>query len=211
MLHYDPAHWMAFFGMAVLLNIAPGPDIAFILGHTVRNGRRHGFAAMLGVWSGALFHVACAAVGLSAILYASASLFLAVKWIGVGYLAWLGIQSLRSKGGALEIPSPPPRTVAQVYRQGVLIDILNPKVAIFFLALLPQFVVAGAGPVPLQLGVHGTLIIAVAALIEPPLIVLGARLSQGLRANRRVSAWLDRALGAFFLGLAAKLAAFRHG
>ncbi|GAB7534737.1 LysE family translocator [Burkholderia sp. 3C] len=211
MLHYDPAHWMAFFGMAVLLNIAPGPDIAFILGHTVRNGRRHGFAAMLGVWSGALFHVACAAVGLSAILYASASLFLAVKWIGVGYLAWLGIQSLRSKGGALEIPALPPRTVAQVYRQGVLIDILNPKVAIFFLALLPQFVVAGAGPVPLQLGVHGALIIAVAALIEPPLIVLGARLSQGLRTNRRVSAWLDRALGAFFLGLAAKLAAFRHG
>ncbi|WP_414442536.1 LysE family translocator [Burkholderia sp. 22PA0106] len=211
MLHYEPAHWMAFFGMAVLLNIAPGPDIAFILGHTVRNGRRHGFAAMLGVWSGALFHVVCAAVGLSAILYASASLFLAVKWIGVGYLAWLGIQSLRSKGGALEIPAPAPRTVAQVYRQGVLIDILNPKVAIFFLALLPQFVVAGAGPVPLQLGVHGALIIAVAALIEPPLIMLGARLSQGLRANRRVSAWLDRALGAFFLGLAAKLAAFRHG
>ncbi len=211
MPHYELGHWIAFLGMAVLLNLSPGPDIAFMLGHTVKHGRRQGFAAMLGVWSGALFHVGCAAIGLSAILYTSATMFLVVKWVGVVYLSWLGIQALRAKGTVLELDAPAqPRTVAQVYWQGVLIDILNPKVAIFFVALLPQFVVPGAGPVPLQLGLHGVLIIVVAAFVEPPLILLGDRLSQRLRASRRVSAWLDRTLGAFFLGLAARLAAFRQ-
>ncbi|WP_244112593.1 LysE family translocator [Burkholderia gladioli] len=211
MLHYDSAHWLAFLGMAVLLNVTPGPDLAFMLGHTVKSGRRHGFAAMLGVWSGALFHVMCAAIGLSAILYTSASLFLVVKWVGVIYLSWLGIQALRSKSGAFQLDEPTrQRSPMQVFLQGVLIDILNPKVAIFFLALLPQFVVAGAGPVPLQLGLHGVLIVAVAAVIEPPLILFGDRLAQRLRASRRMAAWIDRTLGAFFLGLAAKLAVFRQ-
>jgi RhtB (resistance to homoserine/threonine) family protein len=210
MFAYDLAHWASFLAAAVLLNLAPGPDLAFILGHTARSGKRAGIAAMLGIWTGALCHVLFAAAGLSAIIAESAVAFSFVKWIGVAYLTWLGIQALRSKGDTLAPDQvPEPRSVWRVFGQGVLVDLLNPKVAIFFLAFLPQFLVPGAGPAWAQLMLHGTLIIAVAALIEPPLVLLGDRLTVRLRADRRLARWLDRTLGAMLIGLGAKLAATR--
>jgi threonine/homoserine/homoserine lactone efflux protein len=207
MLAYDLGHWTAFLATALVLNLSPGPDMAFILGHTLGGGRRAGVAAMFGIWSGALCHVVLAAVGLSAILATSAAAFAVVKWAGVAYLFWLGAQALRSPGGALR----PAATAAgprlgRVFLNGVLVDVLNPKVAIFFLAFLPQFVTPEAGPVWLQLLAHGVLVIAVAALVEPPMILIGDRLTQRLRSSQRLTRWLDRTLGALFLGLAAKLA-----
>ncbi|MCA1939726.1 MAG: LysE family translocator, partial [Caenispirillum bisanense] len=183
MLSYDLAHWGTFLLTALVLNLSPGPDIAFILGHTVRGGVRAGTAAMLGIWTGAFGHVVLAALGLSAIVAASATAFAVVKWVGVAYLVWLGIRALLSKGGSLAAPAAAGPAMApwRVFRQGVLIDLLNPKVAIFFLAFLPQFVEPGAGPVWLQLLVHGTLVIAVAAVVEPPLVLLGGRLTEALR------------------------------
>ncbi|MHA3026437.1 LysE family translocator [Chromohalobacter israelensis] len=100
MFDYSLVHWLAFLSAAVLLNLSPGPDIAFILGQTLRSGRRHGFAAMLGVWSGAALHVVMAAAGLSAILATSAVAFSVVKWVGAAYLIWLGVKMLLSKGDA---------------------------------------------------------------------------------------------------------------
>jgi threonine/homoserine/homoserine lactone efflux protein len=210
MFAYDLAHWASFLAAAVLLNLAPGPDLAFILGHTARGGKRAGIAAMLGIWTGALCHALFAAAGLSTIIAESATAFSFVKWIGVAYLTWLGIQALRSKGGTLAPDRvPEPRSVWRVFGQGVLVDLLNPKVAIFFLAFLPQFLVPGAGPAWAQLMLHGTLIIAVAALIEPPLVLLGDRLTIRLRTDRRLARWLDRTLGAMLIGFGAKLAATR--
>lgn len=207
MLHYSLAHWSTFLTMALLLNLAPGPDIAFILGHTARGGKRHGAAAMLGIWTGVLGHITFAAVGLSAIIAASAKAFAAVKWVGVAYLFWLGVQALRSRGDFLSAQ----RTDAvvalrRVYGQGILVNLLNPKVAIFFLAFLPQFVTAGAGPIWLQLFVHGVLIVVVAALIEPPLVWFGDRVAARLRASPRLGLWLDRTLGGMLIGLGVKLA-----
>lgn len=211
MLNYDFSHWGAFLSMAILLNITPGPDIAFVLGNTLKSGKRYGFAAMLGLWVGALFHVSCAAIGLSALLYTSATMFLVVKWVGVAYLTWLGIQALVRKNGAFSINEPTKqRSISEVFLQGVCIDILNPKVALFFLALLPQFVVDGAGPVPLQLAVHGILIIVVAALVEPPLILLSDQLATRMRTHPKAAIWTDRTLGIFFIGLATKLAIFKQ-
>ena len=94
-----------------------------------------------------------------------------------------------------------------MFGQGILVNLLNPKVAIFFLAFLPQFVVAGAGPVWLQLLVHGVLIIAIAAMIEPPLVYFGDRVTAKLRASPDLALWLDRALGGMLIGLGFKLAA----
>ena len=211
MLHYDLAHWSGFFGAALLLNLAPGPDLAFILGHTARGGRQHGLAAMLGVWVGVLGHISFAVIGLSALIAASAQAFAVVKWIGVIYLIWLGIQALRSRGGFLAKAGPAPvASPAKLFTQGILVNLLNPKVAIFFLAFLPQFVVAGAGPVWLQLLIHGVLIIAVAALVEPPLIFVGDRITARLRASNRLALWLDRALGGMLIALGLKLAALRR-
>ncbi|MGV1835435.1 LysE family translocator [Rhizobium rhizogenes] len=207
MFDYSLAHWIAFLSAATLLNLSPGPDIAFILGHTVRSGIRSGFAALFGIWSGACLHVLMAAAGLSAILAASAIAFSTIKWVGAAYLIWLGIQALRSKGeGAWIKETGKTLPWSRIYRQGIFVSLLNPKVAIFFLAFLPQFVVGGAGPVWAQLLLHGSLIIVVAAFIEPPLILLGGRLTEALRRNRSVGLWLDRGLGALFVALGVRLA-----
>ena len=211
MLAYDVAHWSTFLAAVVLLNLAPGPDIAFILGHTARGGRMACTAAMLGIWTGALCHVLFAAAGLSAIVAASATAFAAVKWVGVAYLFWLGIQALRSKDGPFVSSEGTARAgFWPVFGQGVFVDVLNPEGAIFFLAFLPQFVLPGAGPVWLQLVVHGVLIIAVAAVIEPPLVLLGDRLTRKLRSGRRLALWVDRTLGAMLIGLGIKLATPRR-
>lgn len=204
---YDLHHWLTFFTAAALLNLAPGPDLGFILAHTVRRGRAGGFAAMFGIWTGAMGHVLFAALGLSAIIVASATAYSVVKYVGAAYLLWLGVQALRSRGGFHVDPAAAePAPLWRVFTQGVLIDLLNPKVAIFFLAFLPQFVEPGAGPVAWQLMLHGVLIIVVAAFIEPPFILLGDRIGGGLRTNRRVALWLDRSLGAFFVFLGLRLA-----
>lgn len=207
MFDYSMLHWTTFFTAAVLLNLSPGPDIAFILGQTIKGGRRSGFAAMAGIWTGALVHVGFAAAGLSAILASSAVAFSIVKWIGAAYLIYLGVSALRSPGGKFvndKVESS--SSGSKILKQGVLVSLLNPKVAIFFLAFLPQFVVAGAGPTWAQLALHGVLIIGVAAIIEPPLVLLGSQLAKGLRRSPTVGIWMDRTLGALFISLGVKLA-----
>jgi len=207
MFDYSFLHWSTFLTAAVLLNLSPGPDIAFILGQTVRGGRKSGFAAMLGVWTGAFGHVIMAAAGLSVILATSALAFSIVKWAGAAYLIWLGLKALRSTGGSFisqNIKSG--LEFITIYKQGALVGLLNPKVAIFFLAFLPQFVVENAGPVWAQLFLHGCLIIIVAAFIEPPLVIAGENLTSKLRNNDRIGLWMDRSLGSIFIALGIRLA-----
>ena len=212
MFDYTLVHWITFLSAAVLLNLSPGPDMAFILGQTISNGRQGGFAAMFGIWTGAFLHVVMAAVGLSAILATSAVAFTIVKWVGAAYLVWLGLQALFSRDESLvsdsSVEDPGLRSI---YWQGVLVSTLNPKVAIFFLAFLPQFVVNGAGPVSAQLFLHGSLIIVVAAFIEPPLVVTGSRLAVAVRSNRQIGLWMNRGLGALFISLGIRLATSERG
>lgn len=206
MFDYSLLHWTTFLSAAVLLNISPGPDIAFILGQTAAGGRKAGFSAMFGIWTGAFLHVIMAAIGLSALLVASSFAFSIVKWAGAAYLIWLGINALRSNGGSFISTGLKKMSSFQIFRQGTLVAALNPKVAIFFLAFLPQFIVEGAGPVWAQLSLHGLLIIIVAAFIEPPLIALGDHLASLFRTNNRIGKWLDRSLGALFIALGVRLA-----
>ena len=207
MFDYSLIHWSTFIIAAVLLNLSPGPDIAYILAQTAKNGQRSGFAAMFGIWTGAFLHVLLATIGLSAVLATSATAFAIVKWAGAAYLIWLGIQSLRSDGGSYTSASQVNRiSNYKIYKQGILVATLNPKVAIFFLAFLPQFVVPGAGPANAQLFLHGSLIIVVAAFIEPPLVMLGAKFTKYLNENSLVTKWMDRGLGALFVGLGIRLA-----
>lgn len=207
MFAYSLLHWTTFFSAAILLTLTPGPDIAFILGQTIRGGRPAGFAAMLGIWAGAFMHVIMAALGLSAVLATSAIAFAIVKWVGAVYLLWLGIRALRSSGNHFIASAVTPIELPwHIFRQGMMVAALNPKVAVFFLAFLPQFVVSGAGPAWAQLFLHGSLVIAVATLIEPPIVLAGARLVEHFQQNQRLSVWLDRGLGALFVGLGLRLA-----
>ena len=209
MFDYTVAHWMTFFSAAILLTLAPGPDLAFILAQTARCGRKTGFMAMYGIWLGALSHVVLAAVGLSAIIAASAVAFSTIKYIGAAYLIWIGIQSLRQSEPEASVSAPTHKPQVSVFRQGMLVAALNPKTAIFFLSFLPQFVVPGAGPVSAQLLLHGTLVIAVAVFIEPPLIFISAKLRQNFTKNQNIGRWLEKAVGITFIGLGLRLAFIR--
>ena len=205
----DLNYWLLFLSTAIALNIAPGPDVIYILTKTIANGRKIGFASSLGVCTGALFHVFAAAIGLSAILVTSSLAFTVVKFIGVGYLLYLAYQSFNSAGTYLNIRSKQARkkeTFWGAFKQGVLIDILNPKVAIFFMAFLPQFVRVGHGSVPMQLLVLGILIILIAIVVEFAYVLLASVLTNKINNSRTFSRWLDWLVGTIFVALGIRLA-----
>lgn len=212
MFDYSLSHWATFFSAAFLLNISPGPDLAFILGQTAKGGIKAGIYAMFGIWTGAFMHVILAALGLSAVLATSVIAFSMVKWFGAAYLVWLGIQAFRSKGANISVnDSIPSKGLIEIFRQGIMVAILNPKVAVFFLAFLPQFVEPELGPVSAQFFLHGILIIMVAGFVEPPLILVGGQLTTYLNKNNNVSRWIDRGFGTILIGLALKLAIGNQG
>lgn len=204
---FDPTFWLVFFSAALALNLSPGPDLLFILSRTLSGGRRIGIASACGVCSGALVHVAAAAMGISAILATSAMAFAVVKYVGAAYLLYLGVQALRSAGtgSSLNLHGAPRISAWQAYRQGVVVDILNPKAAIFFMAFLPQFVRPEQGAVAVQLLGLGVLVVLVAIIVECTMVLLAARASSALRGNRHLGQWLDRFFGSVLIGLGIRL------
>lgn len=201
---------------ALLLNISPGPDMAYIVGQTAVHGRKIGLFSSLGVISGAFVHVLAATFGLSAILATSALAFAIVKWIGVAYLVWLGIGALRSSFAKSETdlgseePSAPistkPMTAFGAWRQGVMIDVLNPKVAIFFMAFLPQFIDPSRGNGAVQFLVLGLMVLLIAFVVEGMLVLAVASTAGRIKGSRKLGAWLNRALGGMFIALGIRLA-----
>ena len=204
----DISYWCVFFSAAFALNIAPGPDLLFVLSRTVAQGKKVGLASAAGVSTGALVHVAAAAFGLSALLATSAVAFSLVKYAGACYLLYLGISALRSGGTRFDMLGKSPKTLRpwQAFRQGVFIDVLNPKVAIFFMAFLPQFVRPGHGSVSMQLLILGLLVIAVAVVVDASFVLAAARTTGYFRHHPKMSQWLDRLLGSIFIGLGIRLA-----
>ena len=204
----ESSYWVIFFSAAVAINISPGPDLIYILSKTIAQGRKIGIASSLGVCSGALVHVFAAALGLSAILATSAIAFTIVKYIGATYLIYLGIKVLRSRGTTFDLPEKKGRTITawEAFRQGALVDVLNPKVAIFFMAFLPQFVRPELGYPSLQILFLGILVILVAVVIETFIVLSAAQTTNFFRRNRRFSVWLDRILGSILIGLGMRLA-----
>lgn len=202
----DLNFWILFFSTALILNITPGPDLLYILTKTISNGTKVGIASAIGVCTGALFHVFAAAIGLSAILVTSATAFTIVKIIGVMYLFYLAYQSFSSKGTSLNISGEKKHSsVWQAFKQGVLIDILNPKVAIFFMAFLPQFVREGHGSVSIQLIYLGLLVILVAIIVEVAYVLMISKIGNAIRNSKTISKWLDKIIGMMFVVLGLKL------
>ena len=197
-----------FLGAAVLLNVSPGPDVIYVVSRTVAQGRRAGFLSSIGVCSGALVHVAAAAFGLSVVLATSALAFMIVKYLGAAYLVYLGLRALMSRSGIdLDTQGVNRRASGwRIFRDGVIIDVLNPKAAIFFMAFLPQFVKPESGYVTLQFFALGLIVIAVALIWEGLLVLLANRLTRRLRASQTFTRWLNRTLGAVLTALGLRLA-----
>ncbi len=202
------SYWILFFSSTLAITVSPGPDLIYVLSKTITQGRRVGFASSLGVCTGAFIHVLAAALGLSAIIATSAVAFSVVKYIGVGYLVYLGIQALMSKGVMFDIQNSNTKktTPWNAFGQGALVDILNPKAAIFFMAFLPQFIRPELGHSSAQILLLGVLVILVAIIVEFSLVLTAARTTGFFRKNPRFSVWLDRILGSVLIGLAVRLA-----
>jgi len=196
---------------ALVLILVPGPDMLFMLGRSIAQGRRAGIVAAFGINAGGYVHLTAAITGLSAILLTSALAFTIVKWIGAAYLVWLGINAIRDRASTIGLDSGEiaPRRFRAVFVQGFLSDMLNPKVAVFFLALLPQFVDLKAGHPIAQLLLLGVTANMLAIAINLVLVMLSARISRSLRGNPRIARRLQSAMGVLFIGLGARLATER--
>ncbi|MGB3221457.1 MAG: LysE family translocator, partial [Desulforhopalus sp.] len=193
---------------AIAINITPGPDMVYILSRTIAQGRRIGIASSLGVCSGSFVHIFAAAFGLSAILATSVMAFSIVKYVGAAYLICLGVKVLRSKRISVDIPVELQEhsTFWKAFRQGALIDILNPKVAIFFMAFLPQFVRPELGHAPAQILILGFLVNLIGMVIESVLVLTAARTTIFFRNNSQFSTLLDRIFGSMLICLGIRLA-----
>jgi threonine/homoserine/homoserine lactone efflux protein len=197
----DPQLFLAFLLAAWVLILTPGPDMLFVIGQTLAGGARRGWAALLGIVTGAMVHIALAVSGVAALIAASPALFDALRVAGALYLLWLAWGALRAawRGGARLQPAFPARAA---FRDGFVTNLTNPKVILFFLAFLPQFVDPARGPAWLQMALLGPLV-PVMGLPAYGLLIAGAG-----RAAARLSAasrWLDGLAGLLFLGLGLRL------
>jgi len=196
-----------FLASGILLNLTPGPDTAYILGRSIAQGRSAGVASALGIMVGSIFHTCAAALGLSALLATSAWAFTAIKLIGGLYLLFLGIKLILERREELRLPSSFRRSsTSAAFQQGILTNVLNPKVALFFLAFLPQFIDPSAPTKVVAFLALGLTFVTTGTIWCLILAWSAAHFSQRLRANRAIAQWLNRTVGAIFVFLGIRLA-----
>ena len=204
-------HDLALFVVSgLLLNLIPGPDTLLIVTRSAKQGWRAGSVATLGICTGVMVHVMAAAVGLSAILATSATAFTVVKYVGAAYILYMAIGLLRSKprdeAASLAMPATPAMSYPKIYGQGFLTNVLNPKVAIFFLAFVPQFIDANAPSKALAFVILGSIFNFNGMLWCHAVAIFTAQASARMKVNPRVSLWLNRVTGGLFIWLGIKLA-----
>ena len=194
----------------LLLNVTPGPDTAYIIGRSVQLGWRGGAAAALGISCGCLVHVLGAAIGLSALLIASSAAFTAVKMVGAAYLLFSGVQMLLSRASPVaqvaaddDVGGP---SLRRVFWQGALTNVLNPKVALFFLAFLPQFVATDSSHKTLAFLTLGLIFICSGTLWCFGVAAFAARAAVRIRQSAAAIAWINRVLGGMFVYLGFRVA-----
>tara|TARA_R110000868_G_scaffold194564_8_gene440092 strand:- start:643 stop:1272 length:630 start_codon:yes stop_codon:yes gene_type:complete len=200
--------YLLFVVASIVLCVVPGPDIVYLLSRCIAQGKRAGVFAAVGIAAGGYVHLAAAITGLSAILLTSATAFTVVKWLGALYLIYLGVTAFRNSETQdvtttkrLSGSSP-----WSIFWQGFVSDILNPKVAMFFLALLPQFVEPGSGNPIGQLFLMGITVTSIGLIVNFTLITVSAHVTSEWRQSTTAVRWLKRAMGVTFIGLGARLA-----
>jgi len=181
---FDPRHFLLFFAAALLLAITPGPGIFYVLARSLAGGRPEGMLSSFGTFVGGLFHVLAAALGISAVLAASAVAFHTVKYAGAAYLVWLGIRMIRARNEERTVSTSQP-AAAGAFRQGILTEVLNPKTALFFLSFIPQFIAPERGHVFLQFVLLGALSVLLNTAADLVVVVLAAPLERRLKSSVR--------------------------
>jgi threonine/homoserine/homoserine lactone efflux protein len=186
--------------MALLL--VPGPAVTYIVTRSVTQGRAAGMVSVLGIHAGSVVHVAAAALGITALLAASATAFTVVKYLGAAYLVYLGVRKLLNRD-PLETGEVAPASRRRLFTEGFVVNVLNPKTAMFFLAFLPQFADPARGPLAPQIVLLGVVWIVLGVASDGAFALLSAALAGRLRRSRRAARRLDVASGLVYIGLGA--------
>lgn len=197
----EPTTLLVFAAAGILLMVVPGPSVLFIITRSITHGRGTGLVCGLGVETGTLLHVAGAAIGLSALLASSAVAFAVVKYAGAAYLIYLGIRALSRRDHPGTVDASPPESLWRTYRQGLVVQILNPKVALFFLALLPQFVDPARGPAWTQILLLGALLALLGLISDSIYALAAARVGGWLRGRPRLLGRERYLSGSVYIGL----------
>ena len=198
----DASTFLLFAAASLAFLAIPGPSVFYIVTRSLAQGRRAGVTSMLGVQAGGLVHVVAAAFGVSAIIASSATAFTIVKYAGAAYLVLLGLRKLLSHGERdVEVEPRGPASGSRLFWQGTVVNVLNPKNALFFLAFLPQFVDPSAGPVAPQMLVLGTLLVGLGVVSDGTYALVAAGAGRRLRETAAARRRLDRLSGGVFVGL----------
>ncbi|MNV22936.1 Homoserine/homoserine lactone efflux protein [compost metagenome] len=207
----EPSQLLLFMLAGWVLNLTPGPDVLYVVSRTLRSGRRAGFTAVAGIITGCLVHVTLASLGLGMLLATSATLFTAIKWIGAAYLLWVGVRLLRNPGApatlqdGVDADNNPAGTGWQIFAGGFLTNVLNPKVMLFFLAFLPQFIAPSVQNKTLAFAMLGIVFTFNGLPVNAVYVLLADRLRTTRWAARGMQ-WLDRVAGVLFIGFGLRLA-----
>ena len=198
--------WLVFTVASLVLIVTPGQDMVLVMSRSIAQGPAAGVATAAGVSIGLVGHTVLATLGLGAVLRTSEWLFLALKLAGAAYLVYLGIGLLRTKGGELVVQTSSPRSLVRLFADGALSNVSNPKIAIFYFAFLPQFVMPGATHPTLSMFVLGLAFAALTFVVKGPVGFFAGLLSGWLRSRPRVLVGLYRSSGAVLVALGVKLA-----
>lgn len=203
----DYSFWMLFLSAAILLNIAPGPDMIYLISKTMSQGKRVGFASILGLGTGALIHTLFVSLGISAIISTSVVVFKIIKYTGAAYLFYLGIKALLS--GGIKFKENKKKegdsSFFKSFSQAVIIDVTNPKVALFFIAFLPQFYRDNGTSKIAQFMTLGLIIILIGFIVETLIVLLSDKIAHLLKKKPIISRVLDKVFGTVLIGLGIRL------
>jgi threonine/homoserine/homoserine lactone efflux protein len=197
----DPTLWGLFIVASLALLLTPGPAVLFIVARSIAHGRTAGLVSVLGIHLGTIVHITAAAVGLSALVVSSALAFAIVKYLGAGYLIWIGIRTLMAEAPEAEAPSVAAEPLRRVFRDGFVVNLFNPKTAIFFLAFLPQFVDPARGGLHWQILVLGLTFMSLGILSDAAFALVAGVAGDFLRRNRRFLRFQRWFAGTSFIGL----------
>ncbi|OXB91777.1 MULTISPECIES: LysE family translocator [Parageobacillus] len=196
----DFALTMSFLGVAILLTLMPGPDILFVIAQSISQNKKAGIATALGLCSGLIVHITAATLGISTIIYQSALAFTVIKYTGAAYLLYLSWQSFKEKETGFAFNHNKPLKYLSLYKKGILMNLLNPKVSLFFLALLPQFVNKSMGHITLQMFILGIIFLVQALVIFIAVSVFSEKLRHVLLTNSFIAKRMNIVKG-LLLGL----------